>query len=326
MALTATTWPIAAAMLPFEWTMPKRDDDDTIRSLWSQALEEVADAGFDNVDLTDSWVACADLVPRHRAMLREAMDDAGVSAIALSAIRRSIIDAEHGEENLAYSHRTLDVAAELGIGVVSFGLHQALTAAQREVLWFWTVPGHQDRPGDHEARRLAVRRFRELGEHAQQLGILVSLEMYEHTYLGSASSAVQLVEEIGLPSVGLNPDIGNLIRLHEPVADWRETLRATLPYSNYWHVKNYLRDEEPSTGAVMTHPASLESGFIDYRWALREAVAAGFQGAICVEHYGGDGLSVSATNRDHLRNRVLPRRQTAHGRSRVAQQYEGTER
>lgn len=320
MVLMAKTWPIAAAMLPFATRMPEDGDDDALRADWSRALGDVADAGFDSVDLVDSWVRSGDLGPAHLALLREVLDEHGLRAIALSAIRRSVIDAAHGDDNLAYSHRTLDAAAELGIGVVSFGLHQALTEEQRRALWFWTVRGHEDRVDDVDARALAVRRFKELGAHAEELGLIVSLEMYEHTYLGTAESAVRLVEEIGSTAVGLNPDIGNLIRLHEPVEDWREMLTATLPYTNYWHVKNYLRDEDPASGVVTTYPASLESGLIDYRWAIREAVSTGFQGIICVEHYGGDGLSVSATNRDHLRNRILPRREYDPGHSLVTQQ------
>src|SRR5690606_3336548 len=194
MALTAETWPIAAAMLPFATSMPGEGSRDALREDWSRSLGEVVDAGFDSVDLTDSWVRCGDLSPAHLALLGELLDEHGLRAISLSAIRRSVIDAAHGEDNLAYSHRTLEAAAELGIGVVSFGLHQALTAEQRQALWFWTVRGHEDRPDDTEAWALAVRRFRELGSHAEELGILVSLEMYEHTYLGSGASAVRLVE------------------------------------------------------------------------------------------------------------------------------------
>jgi hypothetical protein len=37
------------------------------------------------------------------------------------------------------------------------------------------------------------------------------------------------------------------------------------------------------------------------------ALAHGFRSAFLYEHYGGDGLSVSAANRDYLR-RILPRR------------------
>ena len=149
-------------------------------------------------------------------------------------------------------------------------------------------------------------RLQELGRHAEELGILMSLEMYEDTFLGTADSAVRLVQDIGMDNVGLNPDIGNLVRLHRPIESWWEVVEKTLPYANFWHVKNYARDEDPAREAYFAVPAPMPSGLIDYRRAFRYAIEQGFEGVICVENYGGDGLSVCADNRDYLRRHVLP--------------------
>jgi sugar phosphate isomerase/epimerase len=320
--LTAKEWPIAAAMLPLGDAHPGADGVPPVER-WLTDLREVSDAGFSDVDLTDSWVRYGELTRTQVNALRECLGEAELAPASLSAIRRSVIDEERGAEHLAYAHRTLDFAAELGVAVVSVGLHRALTEAQRAQLWFWTVEGHRDPFDDDEAWALAVARFRELGRHAEELGVLLSLELYEHTFLGSAESAVRLVEDIGLDTVGLNPDIGNLVRLHEPVEHWRAIAEATMPYANFWHVKNYTRDEDAAAGLFSTVPTSLELGVIDYRETVRIALRNGFQGVICVEHYGGDGLSVSATNRDYLRDRVLPRRAAALGSSRVRQSHGG---
>jgi sugar phosphate isomerase/epimerase len=320
--LSATDWPIAAAMLSLGDAHPSTGDPSAAAvDRWLEDLTEVSDAGFTDVDLTDSWVRYGELEQSGVTALRESLASVGLRAASLSAIRRSVIDERHGDEHLAYAHRTIDVAAELGVSVVSVGLHRALTPRQREALWFWTVEGHRDPLLDEEAWQRAVTRFRELGRHAGEVGLLLSLELYEHTFLGTAASAVHLVEEIDLDVVGLNPDIGNLIRLHQPVEDWRAIAEATLPYANFWHVKNYTRDEDAAAGLYSTVPTSLELGLIDYRSAVKIALRSGFQGVICVEHYGGDGLSVSATNRDYLRRRVLPRREYALGQSRVRQSH-----
>lgn len=304
--LTAQTWPIAAAALPFPGrTADGRSVTDAGPAAWIGPLTEIADAGFDRVDLTDSWLRVGDLVDRDLADLGAIAADVGVRPTSISAIRRSVIDDAAGPENLAYSHRTLDAAARLGIETVSFGLHQALTPRQQEQLWFWTVEGHVDDPANWD---LAVRRLRELGRHAAELGLLMSLEMYEDTFLGTADSSVRLVEEIGLDNVGLNPDIGNLVRLHRPVEPWWEIVEKTLPYANFWHVKNYARDEDVERDLYVAMPTPMSSGVIDYRRAFRYAVEQGFQGVICVENYGGDGLSVCADNRDYLRRHVLPKR------------------
>jgi sugar phosphate isomerase/epimerase len=216
-----------------------------------------------------------------------------------------VIQPGRGEENLAYAHRAIDAAAELGMQVFSTGLHQPFSDAQRKALWFWTAPGPVD-PDDAETRALAVRRLRELGEHAASVGLPMALEMYEDTYLGTADSAVRFIHEVGYDNVGLNPDFGNILRLHRPVEPWEEIAAKMLPHTNYWHLKNYYRDEEPSTGSVRTHPAPLEFGTINYRKAIGIALESGFRGAFCVEHYGGDSISVGATNREYIR-RVLPK-------------------
>lgn len=321
MAYTAKDWPITAALLQFPGTDASGNHvNDADASVWAAVLQEVKDAGFANADLTDSWVRPGDLSKDRLAEFKQTADEVGIGVPVISAIRRSIIHAKDWADNLAYSHRTIDAAAELGCEVVSFGLHQAITPEQQKQLWFWTVEGYKDPVGDKEAWGNAVSRLRELGQHAAEAGVLISLEMYEDTYLGTADSSVQLVQDIGLDNVGLNPDLGNLIRLHRPIEDWREMVAKTLPYSNYWHMKNYLRDEDVARDSYITMPAPMESGLINYREAFKFALSVGFQGILCTEHYGGDGLSVTASNQDYLRRHVLPKTAGYElGKSQVAQ-------
>ena len=321
MSYTADNWPITAALLQF----PSTDAagvhvNDADASVWTEVLTEVKEAGFANADLTDSWVRPGDLGKERLAEFKQTAEEVGIGIPVISAIRRSVIEESSWEANLAYSHRTIDAAAELGCEVVSFGLHQAITPEQQKQLWFWAVEGYKDPVGDKEAWNNAVSRLRGLGRHAAEVGVLLSLEMYEDTYLGTADSSVQLVQDIGLANVGLNPDLGNLIRLHRPIEDWREMVAKTLPYSNYWHMKNYIRDEDVARDVYVTMPAPMESGLINYREAFKLALSVGFQGILCTEHYGGDGLSVTASNQDYLRRHVLPKTDGyALGRSQVAQ-------
>ncbi len=321
MAYTAENWPITAALLQFPGTdSTGRDINNADASVWAEVLQEVKEAGFANADLTDSWVRPGDLSKDRLAEFKQTAEHVGIGTPVISAIRRSVIHTTDWADNLAYSHRTIDAAAELGCEVVSIGLHQAITPEQQKQLWFWTVEGYKDPVGDKEAWGNAVSRIRDLGKHAADAGILLSLEMYEDTYLGTSDSSVQLVQDIGLDNVGLNPDLGNLIRLHRPIEDWREMVAKTLPYSNYWHMKNYIRDEDVARDSYITMPAPMESGLINYREAFKVALSVGFQGILCTEHYGGDGLSVTASNQEYLRRHVLPKSAGYElGKSEVAQ-------
>jgi sugar phosphate isomerase/epimerase len=303
---TADTWPIGAALLQFPGDVPggaSLTEGDPSR--WRPALREVALAGFDHVDLTDSWVRPGDLTSDRLERLYETAGELGLTFSAISVTRKSVIDPDpvRASRHVDYALRTIDAAAALGVGTVCLGLHQALTPEQTTVQWFWLVRGAED-PDDPTVRDSAVERFTRIGQHAAAAGIQVSLEMYEGTYLGTSQGAVDLVRDIDLENVGLCPDIGNIVRLHRPVEDWRVMLERMLPHTNYWQVKNYLRDHDPATGAYFSAPAPLESGYIDYRAAIGMALDAGFQGPLCVEHYGGDGLSVAAANREYLR-RIL---------------------
>jgi sugar phosphate isomerase/epimerase len=299
---TAENWPIAAAMLPFGSVDSHGGPiHDAEPEEWAKHLNLVARSGFTEVDPTDTWVRVGDLTPERLTEFQSVLKDAGLTIPAISTSRRSVMDPEHGEEYLAYSHRLLDVAATLGVPMVSFGFFQALKPAQQKALWFWLAEGWHDDESP-EARSRAASLIRELAEHAQSNGQQITLEMYEDTYVGTADGAVRFLEEVGHEACGLNPDIGNFVRLHRPLEPVQDMLDKLLPYANYWHVKNYLRDEDPETGQVMTFPVPMEFGLINYRAAITQAVGLGFRGAFLCEHYGSDAITVIGKNRAYVRD------------------------
>ncbi len=299
-AYTAENWPIAAAMLPFGSTDSRGGPiHDAEQEEWAKHLRLVRRIGFTEIDPTDTWVRVADLGPRLDEF-RAVLADVGLTIPAISTSRRSVMDPEHGKEYLAYSHRLLDAAAELGVPMVSFGFFQAFTPAQAKALWFWLEDGWKDDFSD-DARALAASRIRELAEHAQANGQQITLEMYEDTYVGTCDGAVKFLEEVGHDACGLNPDLGNFIRLHRPIEPVQDMLDKVLPYANYWHVKNYSRDEDPATGTVSTFPLPMEFGLINYRAAIGQALDLGFRGAFLCEHYGNDAVTVIGRNRAYIR-------------------------
>ena len=300
-APTAESWPIAAAMLPFGGTDSRGGPiHDADAEEWARHLRVVRRLGFTEVDPTDTWVRIADLEPSRLEEFRAVLADVGLTVPAVSTSRRSVMDPERGAENLAYSHRVLDAAAALDVPLVSFGFFQALTPAQNAALWFWLVDGWRD-DFSPEARARAASLIRELAEHAAANGQQISLEMYEDTYVGTCDDAVAFLEEVGHPACGLNPDLGNFVRLHRPLEPVQDMLDKVLPHANYWHVKNYARDEDPATGQVMTFPVPMELGLIDYRSAIGQALDLGYRGAFLCEHYGNDAIGMIGRNRAYVR-------------------------
>ncbi|GAA1836286.1 sugar phosphate isomerase/epimerase family protein [Microlunatus capsulatus] len=298
---TAETWPVAAAMLAFGGTDSRGGPiQDADPEEWLRQLRLVRRMGFTEVDPTDTWVRVGDLDDARLEDFRAVLADAGLTIPAVSTSRRSVMDPERGEEYLAYSHRLLDRAAALDVPVVSFGFFQAFTPAQEKALWFWLEPGWQDDESP-EVRALAASRIRELAGHAAANGQQITLEMYEDTYVGTCDSAVAFLAEVDHPACGLNPDIGNFIRLHRPIEPVPQMLEKVLPHANYWHVKNYLRDEDPASGTVTTFPVPMDMGLINYRTAIARALELGFRGAFLCEHYGSDSLGVIAKNKTYVR-------------------------
>jgi sugar phosphate isomerase/epimerase len=297
----ADEWPIAAAMLQFPSIQPDgRSTREAGPEAWRAAFGEIAAYGFRAAEIPSAWLPLGDMSPQELEALRAVLRETGIRPVATSVVRKNIIDPQHGDANLAATHRAIDAAATIGSPHVSLGMHEDLTVEQIDSTWFWTVPGNRN-PEDPETRALAVRRLQELADHAAQVGVDLSLETYEGTYLGSADGAVEFITDIDRDNVGVNPDLGNLIRAQEPIEAWEAMTVKLLPYANYWHVKNYSRAENPVTGSYFSVPSSLAGGLINYRKAVRYAIAHGFRGAFLCENYGGDGLAVTAEHQRYLR-------------------------
>jgi len=295
---TAHTWPIAANMLGFGNRAPDGGHiKDAPSTVWASQLRQVRELGFDFIDPTDAWVPLAALSDDRVEEFRTVLQGEGLAISSISMTRNSVVDVEHGPQNLSDAHRLIDLAPSFGATIVNTGFMQAITPEQSEQIWFWLVDGHVDDPA---LRDLAVERIRELGDHARANGIELSLEMYEDTYIGTPDEAVRFITDVGHDAVGLNPDLGNLIRLHRPIPHFSEMYAKVLPYSNFWHIKNYSRDYDPATGAYSSAPLPLKYGYVNYRQMIRLALELGYSGPFCCEHYGSDSLGVCAENREYI--------------------------
>ncbi|MCQ9388202.1 sugar phosphate isomerase/epimerase [Brevibacterium sp. 50QC2O2] len=296
---TAETWPIGANMLTFGNRAPDGGPlVDAPSTVWATQLRQVKELGVDLVDPTDAWLSLAKLDDKRLEEFRRVLDGEGLGLSSISMTRNSVVDTASGEDNVRDAKRFIEIAPSFDVSVVNTGFMQATTPQQNAAIWFWLEDGHHDDPA---LRDLAIERIRELGDCAQAAGIELSLEMYEDTFVGTADEAVGFVTDVDHPAVGLNPDIGNLVRLHREVEPWEDMFEKVLPYANFWHIKNYSRDFDPATGAYSSAPLPLKYGYINYRQVIRRAVELGYTGPFCCEHYGSDSLGVIAENVAYIR-------------------------
>lgn len=291
-------WPIACKMAFGEYTLAGEPIGEAGPREWAFQLRQVRESGFDCIDPTDVWLRLWEFDEDKLRQFETVLDDHGLRVASMSMGRRSVGDREKGDEYLEIAHRYLDLADRFGAHVVNIGYFGDLLPAQEEALWFWHQDGYASDP---TMRDVAVERTQELADHAARLKLRLSLEMYEDSFCGTPEQAIAMVRDVDRPNVGVNPDIGNLIRLHRPMPPALDMYRQVLPYANFWHIKNYLRDEDPTTGAYFSAPVPLEIGVIDYRTVIQLALMQGFDGVFMTEHYGSDWLGVGARNARYIR-------------------------
>lgn len=294
---TSETWPIAAKMA-FGTKARNGEPIEQHPHEWRRQMEQVRKLGYSAFDPTDVWLPFWDFNEEQAAEFLGIAEGLGLSIPSLSMGRRSVVDAEHGEAYLDMAHTFVDFANRCGASVVNVGFMQDLAPAQEQATWFWLAEGHRDDPA---LRDLAVERIQTLADYAAKSGVQISLEMYEDTYLGTADDAVSFILDVDRENVGINPDLGNLVRLHRPVEDWEVMHDKLLPHANFWHIKNYMRDQDPATGAYFTFPAPLETGYINYRQVIEQALGLGYEGPFVTEHYGSDWLGVGVRNLGYIR-------------------------
>ncbi len=264
-------------------------------------LRLLRDAGYSAVDLSDLWTPLARLDSSAVRALSSALDRLELEVVGASVIDLTVEDDVAVDRSAERGRRAIDNAVGLGAPVVSIGLHNGPGAgvAPGDVQPPWLrVNGPLEHSADTRAR--AVRLVGVLTAHAEIHGVSLSLEMNELSLLDRAAACLELVDAVGSPALGVNPDLGSLVRVPWPLVEtWVETLIAVAPVMNYWHVKNCHRIGMEG-GRFVATPSTLPEGCIDYRRALAIATGSGYSGPLVVEHYGGDVLWYAEHAQEYL--------------------------
>lgn len=265
-------------------------------------LALVRSFGFEGVEIPVTAVETATEAAAKE--LADELTSAGLPAVCV----RAGGPVAHPTEGAAARQRIEDAirfAGWVGAGVVN--------------LTFVTPPTHPDGPG-HERRGEPVSQggsrtagegdfertathLRRFGELAAEQGASISVEVHQGSIADNSAATFHLLDLVGRPNVGANPDLGNIYWHYEyPDETAEAAIVALAPRAVYWHCKNLRRIHIPELRHALYQRVPLGEGDIDYRFAISAMRAAGYAGYLAVEGAReGDQLTADAQSADYVR-------------------------
>ena len=271
-----------------------------VRAPW---LRQIKALGFEGIEV--GLDAAGREAGEHAVKeLRRELDDAGVPCVTVRG-GGGLTHPRTGRTNRQRLMETVRFAAWVGAGVANSGVS--------------TPPTHPGGPGSSNtgeptsqggSRTAAeadfertAEAFREAGKLAADLGVAISIEVHQHSIADNSWAALHLLELIDHPSVGVNPDLGNIYWTYEvPEETCEAAIVALAPRAKYWHCKNLMRLHIPQVKQSFFQRVPLPDGDIDYRFALMAMHAAGYQGCVAIEGLQlGDQLTADGRSAAYVR-------------------------
>ena len=228
-------------------------------------------AGFSGIELSPRWCDFHDMTRRQLRELRAEATDEGIGLSGLNLSRCILTRTTHAADHLDRLQRSVAVAEILGTDVINVSLSMPTSPGSGRA----PLSG-QDIPDSEHQRSAEL--VANVAHHAQKAGIRLSVELHDDGLLDSPELCLQFLKGVGVPNVGVNPDLANLCRGSTPWSDWKAALVLLAPKTMCWHIKNY-RDGRP---------VPVWDGDIDYQWALTIMHGVGYQGWVSIESYWGD--------------------------------------
>ena len=258
-------------------------------------------AGFDGVDLADSWLNWFAMSDDDLRALRQQVESYGLVCAGLNPYRSILVRHEAAAHNEERLYRTVEVAAILGAPVVNIPLSVPFPAVWSEAeraarqLHLARAADYADEDWQVTADKLIA-----LARTAARHGVALTLELHDDGMLDDSPATLRLWRMIDQPNVGVNPDLQNLYRVPYPCENWRQALLNLAPHTNFWNVKSCAKTYVVDEARTYSRGATLVGGEIDYRWALTQMVKAGYDGWISIESGGGDSLEHARTDLAYL--------------------------
>lgn len=259
-----------------DWNLPGKE----VRKAY---FKQVREMGFDGIEIANNTVGGPGAPAEAVKALRAELEDNGVPCVCvrggggLANPRSAPASRQRLEESILF-------ASLIGCGLVNTTV---------------TTPTIPNLPGNfvgepvsqgssrdaHEGDfEVTARGYREIAQHAADLGVEISIEVHQHSIADNSWSALKLLEMIDMPNVGANPDLGNIFWTYDvPEETSEHAIVALAPKAKYWHCKNLFRVHFPENQHAVFLRVALPDGEIDYRFALSAMAAAGYDGYVAVE-------------------------------------------
>jgi sugar phosphate isomerase/epimerase len=145
--------------------------------------------------------------------------------------------------------------------------------------------------------------LRNAGHFAADLNVSIAIEVHQGSLADNSAATLHLLNMVGLPNVGANPDLGNIYWQYEHPDETAEAaIVALAPRAVYWHCKNLRRQHIPELRRSFFQRVPLPDGDLDYRFAIAAMVDAGYGGYLAVEGAReGDALSQDRRGAEYVR-------------------------
>jgi sugar phosphate isomerase/epimerase len=288
-----TAFHLHAIRAHFEGTCPTDAEQ-------SSAFARIAAAGFDGIDIAESW----DFARWPSAEIAATRDRArrhGLAIATVSAMGRTLCHPELAEPNLAALHRALDVADGLGARLLNVALAIPRVPGVTPTMGATVSPGGSLGASDADFDATATR-LRRVARAAASRGIRIAVELHDRSLADASAPLLRIIEATGESNVGANPDLCNGYRAYAvPPESWQAALGALAPRAVLWHVNNLQRVHFPEIARSAFVERPLGEGDVDYRLAVRTMRAAGFDGWVVIEYKGtGDAFETIARGREYF--------------------------
>ena len=181
--------------------------------------------------------------------------------------------------------RALRAAAALGAPVFNASISMPRpSTARSEIPWGEATSWGSSRDAVEADFDRAAAALGAVAPLAADLGVKIAVEIHQHCLVDNSWSGRTLVERAGHPAVGLNPDLGNVYWAYDvPEETSEQAIVAMAPVARYWHMKNLKRVHVPQHEHAIFLQVPLPDGDIDYCFAVRAMLAAGYEGDFAIE-------------------------------------------